>query len=113
MKYIDAEKLKAEIERLKQDNETSDDKEYAQYEIDVACGYAMACEEILSIIASLQQEQPEVDLEKEIHRFFEDCIEVHEVPLYGKVKERVISVDCYEITAYHFYSLGLNARKDE
>ena len=61
MKYIDADKLIAEIERLKQDNETSDDKEYAQYEIDVACGYAMACEEILSIIASLQQVQPEVD----------------------------------------------------
>ena len=59
-KYIDAEKLKAEIERLKQDNETSDDKEYAQYEIDVACGYAMACEEILSIIASLQQEQEDM-----------------------------------------------------
>ena len=54
-------KLIAEIERLKQDNETSDDKEYAQYEIDVACGYARACEEILSIIASLQQVQPEVD----------------------------------------------------
>ena len=64
-------KLIAEIERLKQDNETSDDKEYAQYEIDVACGYAMACEEILSIIASLQQEKPEVELEKAARYVYE------------------------------------------
>lgn len=56
MKYIDAERLKVEIERLKQENETSDDKEYAQFELDVACGYDMACEEILSNIESLEQE---------------------------------------------------------
>lgn len=57
MKYIDVDKLIAKIEQLKQENETSDDKEYAQYELDVACGYDMACEEILSSIDSLQYEQ--------------------------------------------------------
>lgn len=50
----------------------------------------------------LQQEQPSEDLEKEVHRFFDECIEVYEVPLYGKVKERVIAVDNYELTARHF-----------
>jgi len=59
-----------------------------------------------------EQKQQEVDLDEEVHRFFEECIEVHEVPLYGKVKERVIRVDCYEITARHFYELGLNAKKE-
>ena len=62
-----------------------------------------------------QNTQPEVDLDEEVDRFFEDCIEVYEVPLYGKVKERVITVDCYEITARHFYRLGrlgLNAKEE-
>ena len=101
-KLIDADKLKAEIERLKQDNETSDDKEYAQYEIDVACRYAMACEEILSFITSLQQEQPEVDLEKEIAQTYRD----------GSVADtsNMDHID-YENIARHFYELGLKARK--
>ena len=41
------------------------------------------------------------DLDEEIHRFFDDCIEVHDAKIYG-VDERVITVDCYEITARHF-----------
>lgn len=45
-------------------------------------------------------------VDEEVHRFFEECIEVHEVPLYGKVKEGVITVDCYEITARHFAKWG-------
>lgn len=64
MKYIDAEKLKAEIERLKQLNEISDDKNYAQYELDMACGYDIACEEILDSITYLQQETSEISLER-------------------------------------------------
>ena len=56
-KYIDADKLITEIKRLIRENEVSDDKEYAQYELDVAGGYDIACDEILSIITSLQQEQ--------------------------------------------------------
>lgn len=57
-KYIDAGRLMAEIKRLKQENTISDDKEYAQYEIDVACGYDMALEKVLLILDSLRQEQP-------------------------------------------------------
>lgn len=60
MKYIDADKLIAEIKRLKQENEISDDKEYAPYELDVACGYDMACEKILSLITSVQQKEQQL-----------------------------------------------------
>jgi hypothetical protein len=59
MKYINADRLKAEIKRLQQKNDTSEDKDYPQYELDVACGYDMACDEILRLIDILQQEQAE------------------------------------------------------
>ena len=42
------------------------------------------------------------DLDEEIHRFFDGCIDVHEAKLYGNISERVIPVDCYELTARHF-----------
>ena len=56
MKYVPADKLITEIERLKQLNTVRDDEDYAQYELDVACGYDMACEEIVSAINSFRQE---------------------------------------------------------
>ena len=123
-KYIDADKLIAEIERLKQDNETSDDKEYAQYEIDVACGYAMACEEILSIIASLQQEQPKVEFEEEIDVFFygknfKRCNDGVRVPgalmrdWQNQNVSRSLSTDEIRRFAHHFWNKGYNARKEE
>ena len=43
------------------------------------------------------------DLDQEVHRFFEECITVHDAKIYG-VEERVIPVDCYEVTARHFAS---------
>ena len=65
-----------------------------------------AADRLHKYLLEKQKEQTEVDLDEEVHRFFEECIEVHEVPLYGKVKERVIPVDCYEITARHFAKWG-------
>lgn len=50
------EKIKAEIERLKKAQEVSEDKDYAQYELDVACGYDMACDDILSFLSTLESE---------------------------------------------------------
>lgn len=92
------EKIRAEIERLKKDNEISEDKDYAQYELDVACGYDMACDDILSFLDALEEpekqssptikepidgilyaaacgiknatEKAKVDLEKEIDKFY-------------------------------------------
>ena len=86
MKYIDAEKLKAEIEiRLEKY-----DPNYTSAGLEL--------QELLAFINYLQQEQSDVDLEKEIQRYL--CEE------YSSDDEPSIA----EI-ARHFYELGLKARK--
>jgi len=102
MKYIDAEKLIAEIERL---------KERAQAErvlypktILAAKDYLLIqdYDNLLSFIASLQQEQQEVDLAEELTRFFSKNPIPH---------EHITDWPLLKNTAIHFYELGLNARK--
>jgi hypothetical protein len=85
MKYIDSEKLIAEIEKW------SDGKLTLSLLV-----------EIKGIITSLQQEQPEVDLEKVLSGF--TGYYAHENS--GEYPS-AIEIACY------FYKLGLNARKDE
>lgn len=97
MKYINAEKLKAEIKRLEEMDYPCD-----TYEESVGFYYALDC--IKSFIDSHQQEQPEVDLEKEIERIVEN----EERFMKFQVKEQLI-----KYVARHFYELGLNARKDD
>lgn len=63
-------KIKAEIERLKKTQEVSEDKDYAQYELDVSCGYNMACDDILSFLSILEPENPIEGLEEEIERWW-------------------------------------------
>ena len=90
-KYIDAEKLKAQIQSL------------------IDSGYDSLqgnLHHVLSIIDSLQQEQPEVDLEEEIKK----CLK------HGKIVEtKYRDYDDIDIkdTARHFYELGLKAGKEE
>ena len=63
MKHIDAEKLIAEIERQKKAEgwcEVGKDTADVYY----ARGFRFACDNLLSVITSLQQDQPEVNLEK-------------------------------------------------
>lgn len=57
----------------------------------------------------LQQEQPEVDLEKEIRSMWEKCNPTDE----GMgVESTCIHIEAFDIIARHFYELGeLNARK--
>lgn len=43
-------RMREELEKLREKNKTSDDKDYAQYELDVACGYDMALEDITSFL---------------------------------------------------------------
>ena len=93
MKYIDSEKLIAEIERRL--------VKYDSY-------YTSAGSELkglLYFIASLQQEQPEVDLENKLDEWMK----------YGPhtCYPWCSITDAIEITARHFYELGLNARKEE
>jgi hypothetical protein len=93
MKYIDAEKLKAEINRLKG---LLNSRLCECLTIDYKAGGNKQLDLLLSFIDSLQQEQPEVDLEKEIEMFGTD-----ERP----TKDDLISF------ARHFYERGIEAGK--
>ena len=117
-RYIDAEKLIAEIERYKQgatiarfDN-AGENADYFQGKVD-------SCDDLTHIIASLQQEQPEVDLEKEMDKFYgmyrdengkTYAIEDDE-PCFDWKEDELSESDMR--FARHFYELGLKARKLE
>ena len=90
MKYIDAEKLKAEIKRRRLSNRYIDTDDYE--------------DELFEIITSLQQEQPEVDLAEEITKFFSENPIPH---------EHITDWPLLKNTALHFFNHGLNARKDK
>ena len=90
MKYIDAEKLKAEIKRRRLSNRYIDTNDYE--------------DELFEIITSLQQEQPEVDLAEEITKFFSENPIPH---------EHITDWPLLKNTALHFFNHGLNARKDK
>ena len=94
MKYIDAEKLIKAIEEKGLD-----------------CSFALKMERLdtLALIDELQQEQPEMDLEKEIEDWCDKNITgvrpiyTADSLIYGLLPK----------TAHHFYKLGLNTRKEE
>ena len=101
MRYIDAYKLIAEIERL------YGIARNASYNGEVE-GEMTAYDKILNIITSLQQEQPEVDLEKfdkEVTKIWGRC-----------AADPNDSLACFHIETFneiarHFYELGKNAKK--
>lgn len=93
MKYIDAEKLIAEIRKLCSESCISESDDYYEY----------AKSEIIDIITSLQQEQPEVHLEKEIKNYLATKCAGDDEPSVSEI-------------ARHFAEWGaihLNARKEE
>ena len=117
-KYIDADHLIDKILQLQ--------KEYAQTEVKednkamraVLGGQCFTLMEVVKIIQSLQQERPEVDLEKEIKNgidnlpnlycYMEDLFNGNEeegvYPIPEKVKNELFEF------AKHFYELGLKAK---
>ncbi len=96
MKYIDAEKLKAEIERrIKSTLNISH----------IPCHRREELEGLLSFVGSLQQEQPEVDLEEEIDKVWNNG-------LSDELAGPHNNFDICARLARHFYELGLNARKE-
>lgn len=95
-KYIDVEKLIAEIERLKEETPIG----ICEYDKGEENGRMEVLTSLRSTITSLQQEQPEVDLEKEIKEQW-------------KKWDDIITQRAFASIARHFYELGLNARKEE
>lgn len=92
-KYIDAEKLKAHIQYLiKKDN-------YELFDVP----------ELLSFIDSHQQEQPEVDLEKEIDKMWNPCFNLG----WDEYSALSMNHEGFVHVARHFFNLGYNVRKEE
>ena len=99
MKYIDSEKLIAEIRIIHQLLEHRDVRLNQVKKIRTECMIEF-CKCILDVVTSLQQEQPEVDLEREIK--------------IAKNADRYLALDkgrLIEEIARYFYELGINAKK--
>lgn len=100
MKYIDTEKLKALLSDLRE--------EHKNYKGDFHEGVVFAVDELEDdIIDSLLQEQPEVDLEKEIeeHAIFMPHGE------FASDNEIQEDMEWAKKEFHHFYEMGINARK--
>lgn len=107
MKYIDAERLQKEVKRLERaahksalDCADSETRKFHE-------GKALAYQFVGILIDSLQQEQPEVDLEKEI--------EEHVIYMphgeFASDNERQEDVEWARKEFRYFYKLGFNAKK--
>ena len=96
-KYIDAEKLKAEIERRRLQNRYIDTDGYEQ--------------ELFEIIDSLQQEQQEVNLDADIEMEW-DSFNKH-IAEYGVESEEVVWLNWHSFNdvARHFAELGAEHAK--
>ena len=110
MKYIDADKLIAEIERRIIEHKKSIKKDITLISEAMLKGSLGAYESIESFITSLQQEQPEVDLEKEVDEWRDKNFDKHQDFILSGVN--VTRKSQIEL-ARHFYELGPNARKEE
>lgn len=114
MKYIDAERLRAEIERRREkcadiaaDERNEEVAEYYR-------GKEVAYDETSSLITSLQQEQQEVDFEKE----FAHEYAIYHLPTFilASLEDGTELIDFIYKTARHFAEWGaihLNARKEK
>lgn len=102
-KYIDAEKLISEIERLKEETPIG----ICEYDKGEENGRMEVLISLQSTIASLQQEQPEVDLEDIIRVEFATRAKVEDGRRYVK-----LNWDKFSILARHLYELG-RTRKEE
>ena len=119
MKYIDADKLKKSIGNYMEDahaalNPVDGDADYYKGKND-------ACKDTQEFITSIQQEQPEVDLEEEMQeKYYKYAIyesgsisgEGYQLEAQGHYECNLTRKEFKDI-ARHFYELGFKARKEE
>ena len=102
MKYIDADCLRKAVEKKYNSNDTVGDR----WDL----GYDTACEQILEIIDSLQQEQMEVDLKEETKEWVNLMVGAS----FPEQDGDFISEEDYRSVirqiALHFYELGKNSK---
>lgn len=108
MKYIDADKFIEEIEDLKKKYGSIVPKDEVQrcYKGGRIIGYNDA----LYTINKLQQEQPEVDLGKEIENEWKKC---HPTDEGIGLESTIIVNEQFDAIARHFYELGIYARNKD
>ena len=87
MKYIDAERLKAEIDKLIDDAPSYDDSKTYLFKV-------------CSIIDSLQQEQPEVDLENELDEWVKYGPHTNDYIIHHHIASQCVSAYCQEHLGY-------------
>lgn len=109
MKYIDAERLRAEIEKRKQVH--FDDYFIKKSGNSADYGASNALANVISLIDSLQQEQSEVDLEKEVSKWWDASFQEPDFK-FRKHQAHIVSNNEIIKLAKHFYELGINARKE-
>lgn len=116
-KYIDSEKLVVEIKRRRNSAlERQENLEKIGQKTVLNKMIAFNLDKILSLITSLQQKQPEVDLEKEIKRGWEELEKDYSPSALDKsyiIVSGLVGEKQFSRIARHFYELGLNARKEE
>lgn len=98
-KYIDADHLIDKILHLQKEYAQTEDSEDNKAMRAVLGGQCFTLMEVVKIIQSLQDEQPDVDLEKEIEEYFPESA-FYTGWNYDDMKE----------VARHFYELGKNSK---
>lgn len=97
-KYIDAEKLKAEIERLRKGHTTREYRDEA----------ALVLDDLEDYIDSLQQEQQWVDLEEALNSLDDAYFDLGGIAVKGATY--YLTVEDLKDIARHFYELGKNSK---
>lgn len=100
MKYLDADLLRKEIEFAKSVYDNPKRVVHGVADAFRQDGRAAMCDDILKKIDSLQQEQQDVDLEKEIEEYW-----------IATGWSKVITLGKFKVIARYFYGLGqLNSK---
>lgn len=105
-KYVDSEKLIAELTRMQFDLNAV----YRHPQSDsIVRAISLEYDDILSLVDSLQQEQPEVDFKIEERKWVHDAVD-NIFPEDGDFMSEVDFRKILKDTARHFYELGKNSK---